>query len=483
MQIAVAISLGVAILSISGESLWIDEAHTAAKAGQPNFFSWWETMLGDSGSDLQMPLYMFYVWSWSLLFGDSEIALRSANVLPFLLAQFALWRSFLPTYRRSLAIVAVSGVSPFVWYYMNEARPYMMQYAGASLAVWGFLMIREGSAKNAEGILTLGAGLIVVAGSSALGMPWAVAALVAVLLKLFKGIRGVNGANQLGYVLVILVGLTLIIVYDFWSFTRGGEASDAAGTSVESVIFGIYEILGFAGLGPGRLDLRSQGASSLLPYAGQLAVLAVAFTVAFLMAGRNWVSSPERRKLVVRLLLSVFLVSIVMFLIGILAGFRLLGRHFTPVVPLVMVAVGCTVFILFKRRELLPRLAALLLLTTLVVSSLSLRLDPRHRKDDYRQAAASARLTVRAGGTVWWAADQAGASYYGLHTGSKAALENESLYLPNPTSSDLNDRAAPDMVVISRPDLFDHRGFLRRYVRVNHYSLVAVPPAFQIWRR
>ena len=56
-------SLVVSILAISRESLWIDESYSAIRA-EPDLASWWRMMMMFKGSELQMPLYMVYLWGW-----------------------------------------------------------------------------------------------------------------------------------------------------------------------------------------------------------------------------------------------------------------------------------------------------------------------------------------------------------------------------------------------------------------------------------
>ena len=124
-------------LSITRQSLWIDEGVTAWLASQPNLGSLFKTLGSLATSESQMPLYVLYAWAWAKLFGTSEIALRASN-LPFgLLFLGALaWSSWRVFGRPFLWVIF--GFSPFIWYYMNEARPYvaMMAFAAFALAAW-----------------------------------------------------------------------------------------------------------------------------------------------------------------------------------------------------------------------------------------------------------------------------------------------------------------------------------------------------------
>jgi len=123
----------VCLVAISRQSLWIDEAFMAVKASQPTLAAWWRAMLEGGGSDLQMPLYMIYVWGFAKIFGLSEWSLRAANI-PWFVAGVAAFIRVFPRPQRP-AVAAVTLAAPFAWYYLNEARPYTMQL-GASLLVF-----------------------------------------------------------------------------------------------------------------------------------------------------------------------------------------------------------------------------------------------------------------------------------------------------------------------------------------------------------
>src|ERR1700732_5347342 len=62
--LSILCALLVGGLAITNQSLWIDEASSAAKAGQNSLAGWWTKLVAEKGSDLQMPFYMFYLWAW-----------------------------------------------------------------------------------------------------------------------------------------------------------------------------------------------------------------------------------------------------------------------------------------------------------------------------------------------------------------------------------------------------------------------------------
>src|SRR3984957_2783493 len=96
------LALAVCLIAISSQSFWIDEAFMAGKAAQPTLADWWHMMPKGSGSDLQMPLYMIYMWGFAKIFGLAEWNLRAANI-PWFVIGFAIFISALPKPQRSAA--------------------------------------------------------------------------------------------------------------------------------------------------------------------------------------------------------------------------------------------------------------------------------------------------------------------------------------------------------------------------------------------
>ncbi|EJJ28543.1 hypothetical protein PMI11_03188, partial [Rhizobium sp. CF142] len=166
--------------AISGQSYWIDEANTAWRAAEPQFGALLARMVAETGSDAQMPFFLVAIWAWEKVAGDGEIALRVMNLLWLVpgLYIFANGRA---------DRLLVAGTSAFLWYYIDEARPYGMQI-GASLMVFGLLerAVVAASDRGADGpplrpyqAWLLAFGLIALAGSSLLGAIWAAAAVAA----------------------------------------------------------------------------------------------------------------------------------------------------------------------------------------------------------------------------------------------------------------------------------------------------------------
>ena len=125
-------------LAITRQSLWIDEGFTIWFVSRTTFRSFFHSLIGPPPGDAQQLFYLSYMWGWVKIFGRSEVALRAANI-PFflLLIGSAAWASRRLLHRPYLWVLFC--LSPFVWFYLNEARPYAAVTAFSMVALVALL--------------------------------------------------------------------------------------------------------------------------------------------------------------------------------------------------------------------------------------------------------------------------------------------------------------------------------------------------------
>jgi hypothetical protein len=119
--------------TITGQSYWVDEAQAAHEL-QLSFGA----MLGAwSHVEGNPPLYFVVGWGWARLFGTGEAGLRSLSALAgtAVIPITYLCGRELVSRRAGLVAAALAAVSPFMIWYSQEAREYMLLAAlsGASL--------------------------------------------------------------------------------------------------------------------------------------------------------------------------------------------------------------------------------------------------------------------------------------------------------------------------------------------------------------
>ncbi len=472
------------LLAITGRSLWIDEIEIARVAAQPTLPGAWRELWAIHGSDLQMPLYAAWIWACAQIFGAGELALRAVNPLWFIPGVLAFTLACPGRATRNFIFLLAAG-SPLLWYYLNEARAYSMQ-AGASLLVFAVLLHwwqNPESPARTEGrrVLLFAMALVLLGGSSMLCLILAATPVLAALV-LLPGKRLAEFARVFWPAWLAVLGLWLLLgIYYLWTLHLGARATVLAPMGWRNVIFIGYELFGFDGLGPGRLEIRDGGLGVFRPYAAELCGYAAMLSILTCLGAQALARQLGRKKFLA-LTLCVLLPAGFIVAAGMALKFRVLGRHFvalSPVVFLLLAAGGLATW----RRGQIGKLLVIAFFAGWLGSSLSLRSATRHEKDDYRAAAIAARAALADGRTVWWNALINGASYYQVPLAADGTTRPGARAMLNPARSTLLTAVPPDLIIASRPDVFDQAGTLADFLARSHYQLVSNLTAFTIWAR
>jgi hypothetical protein len=470
-----------ALAAVTGGSFWLDEAGTAYAASRPTLAQWWHFISTSGMTEVQMPLYSIFIWAFAKCFGIGEFALRLAGTLWLVPGLVAFAVSF-PHWRGRLAAVLVVATNAFVWYYANEARSYAMQLGGSLLvfAALNRLAAVAGSPEEERKWLWVFVfGLLTVCGGSMLGMVWASAALGAAWL-LFPAERLLGWWRQARFGWLLLTAILAALgCYYVWTVRQGARGSEVATTDWRTTLFILYEQFGFGGLGPGRTELRAGGIRALLPYAPGLLCYAAALAV-ILCFGLKELWRQSRRKMAG---LAVVIAMPWAFLsaVGVLAHFRLLGRHSAPLAAVWFFWMAGGVAVLAGKAGWKGKAMVTAFLALSLCSSLMVRFDYGQSKDDYRRASQLALAALSERRTVWWNADKFGAWYYHLPLSESQPSPGKALLVNNPPAEALAGWPAPQWIAASKPDLFDNSGALARYISGHGFHLVAAFPAFIIW--
>jgi hypothetical protein len=486
--IVLAGAVAVTLCAVDNRSLWIDEAGSAVLASEPSFVRFVGSMFQEGGSTAQMPLHGIYAWLWIRMFGISEVCLRLSNLPWFLMGTAALC-VYWPR-RTAPFLILVTFFSPFLWYYLNEFRPYAMGWAGASMIVAPlYAQLDSCGRQEARRVpvfpWTLGAGLVVLAASSMLGALWCVGAILAWFWTLpRKGYRDTSRSSW-GAITATACILCLLAVYYLLTLRMGSRGAAVGRTGIKEVAFAVYELIGMLGLGPGRLELRATSGAALGQARYFVPVGAAAVGLALVVVRSALHSRPWRipRHAVFWILLAS--PATVLIGVGMVMDFRVLGRHFTPGVLLFSALLAYGLDLMWRSRHLLQRAGVCVLLGVLAFSCAQVRLAPRHAKDDYRKAAALAKDASRSGLTVWWAADVSAARYYRIEfpDAPDVAVPGRILPVRNTVPESPDDQPPPSLMILSKEDLFDATGSLRDYAIMQGFVCVDSFPAFTVWAR
>ena len=457
-------------LAPTSQSLWIDEG-SMGLLSRESTVSGLRTALGQiAGSEALMPLTALYFWTVEKFVGDGEWALRCGN-LPWL------WLGII-----CLALIGrrigwpwlplLFAVHPVVWFYADEIRPYAIQLGAGCWLALGFVQVVQSEGKSVTGLWNLGLAAAVVSTASFLGVFVVAAAGVVLILKAVVA-HWVPTRRQLG-VIGFLGAVNLAFLIIMLSRLMGGAGGSKSWTvGISNLGFALYELLGLSGLGPGREALRATAVTGglsgtvhlLLPYFGVQSALLLLYGALFCTA--IYLTRKGRDSSVFQLaILSgwVAVLSVVgLFIASLVMKFPFWGRHLAPMLPFLLVAVGAAASLLSTAGS--SRRSGLLLFplfALLLFSSLEIRFNPQQGKDDYRSATALALAEVAQGKRVCWIASRQPGQFYHLtfSTTWPPAPGTASIAIPVPGVD-----PAPDLLFVSKLDLFDRGGRGRALIR------------------
>ncbi len=474
------------ILAMPGtQSLWIDEAQTYHFVKQPNFASWRAELLADRDSEAMMPLGMLAPWLAAKVLGTTEWSMRAINILwailaliPFILMgkKFAL--PWLPL---------LFAVQPFLYFYANEARPYTLQIAEGAWLLFALIQCIDEDRPRTRWAWCFAITGLLLCATSLLGVVPFFAALT-VLLAVGRKSNNRPLRNAWIPIAAVLPVLLLLGGYYLWVLHKGAESSKVWAVSPGNVAFSMYELLGFTGLGPGRSQLRQEATgqtaglvSYMLPYLPALVALFGVYCIVGFGYYRALRSGKLRTPAIV--MSAVILLSILG--LGVLAAaahFPFWGRHLAPIFPAVVILLGISLNSL-KFRPVVRAVVTALLCVLLFVSSWQLGHSSRHSKDDYRVASNRAAVALSAGKRVWWFADVRAARYYGLDVTVIQPFASRIAIRPGTSLGPYKNLPLPDLIILSKPDIYDPVARLRTFIRNAGYHQTDHLQAFQFFTR
>jgi hypothetical protein len=482
-------SILVAIWAISSQSLWVDEFGTWLLTRADSIPDWWRRFQSWPDSDSQIPLYHFYMYGWTKLAGTDAVAMRASNVGMFAIANLALLWPFRSRPDTALLIILTSCLSAPLWYYLNDARPYIMLYMGACLMAGASIEImRSKQRPSSFAIAVLCIGAVISSGATVIGIAWAGPVFLFILiywLAVRKGsLRELVGRNYAVLAIAVLC-IAALLAHAIRMFALGKLPALLGGDNILTLLFSFYTNLGLLGVGPGMLDMRANSVAALAPFAPIIAFSAVMLglvAIGGLLEIRTTLGVRTLGLLIVCTLLPVLFI----FALGVTVHWRALPRHFIPLVSLFSLLYAYGLAWWWRRRSF-GMAVSLITIIIMGYSSLSVRYAPRHAKDDYRQAAKLAATELAHDGRVWWIADVRGALYYDVPVSnehdSSAEMPGVETNLSEKTPSFLSTEVPPTLVLLSRPDAYDRQNVVQDYLVDNKYQLFASFPAFAAWRR
>jgi hypothetical protein len=485
-------SILIAICAISSDSLWIDEFGTWFLTRADSVPEWWERFQSWPDSDALIPLYHFYMYLWTKLFGTGTVAMRASNVGMFVIANVALLWPFRSRPNIAFPLTLTSCLSSPIWYYLNELRPYIMLYMGTCLMIGAAIEVIGSEEKpNSFAIKVLAAGAVLSSGATVVGIVWA-GSIILFILAYWLLIRkeSLTGLVEKNYATLAIatVCVVALLLHDVRMFALGKIPAPHE-SNLLTLLFSLYTNVGLLGVGPGMLDIRANGVGALIPF-GPIIALSGLLVGLLAIGGLVEMTKALGFRTIVILNACVLLPVLFTVALGLALHWRVLPRHLIPLISLfsVLYALG---FAWWWRRGAVDKAIVLIFLIVMAYSSLSVRLAPRHAKDDYKHAAELATAEIANDGNVWWVADFRGALYYGVPYVSDEFVWPQARYergvkffMGQKSLSFLSAQERPTLVLMSKPDTYDRwQNVVTNYLSTNGYHVVASFPAFSAWRQ
>lgn len=404
-------------LAITRQSLWPDEAFTAWFASHASFKSFFCTLVGSPGrpGDSQIIFYLLYMWGWVKLLGQSELALRAANI-PFAVLYIgaAAWASRKLLKQPNLWVFFC--LNPFFWYYLNEARPYVALLAFstfATVALLAYLM-------DPLEYRTLAPWCCLIALFFAWGLHIMAAFLFPSLAVLTALVAFTEPTARRMFLKdwakpALLCAPAFVALATFYIRTSAYGTNRYGKPALSSLLYALYEFSGFTGLGPPRNDIRANPQLSVFSSFWFLLLLGL---VPLLGIG-ILLFRARPSKLVLSLAVGLLAGVVVAARVAALDEFQMLGRHLTAFLPLLLFTLMLGLLPSLSSAQP-TRYAAILTLIALALawglSDVRLVTMAKYQKDSYREASSIALKAVRSGQEqILWAADPYTAYYYGVY--------------------------------------------------------------------
>jgi uncharacterized membrane protein len=345
-------------VTLTSQSYWFDEAQAAHEL-HLSFAGMWSAW---SANEPNPPLYFVVAWPWAKLFGTGEAGLRSLSALlgtAVVLLTYLCGRE-LVSRRAGLVAAIFAALNPFMIWYSQEAREYMLLAALAGASVLFFVRaLRAPSRRH----------LIL----------WAVFSGLALLTQYFAGFLVAAEALALLYVVrnratVVCVSAMVVIELALIPHLVGHASHPAGWIDSFPLSIRIQQV-------PVAFALNTLYQSSIVSYGLLGAAVLVAALIAMLVVGAT---SAELRGagLAAALGASVVLVPLV---------FALLGHDYYEAralipgwIPLaVLIAAACTA----SRARAAGAGLAVLVCCAFVYAGIRIDTEPQYQRPDWRAVA------------------------------------------------------------------------------------------------
>ncbi|NDW12804.1 hypothetical protein D0T50_07860 [Bacteroides sp. 214] len=463
------IAVIVLFFSVNSSSIWIDEMITYQTVHDKSFLQLLQEIWSANGAGGGMPLYFIFEWMWTQLFGYSEIAMRSINILFAIIYFIVSWRIIRKTEAPSWFCV-LFFLNPLFLYYMNEARPYAMLLCIGSIYTYLLFFCNLNKYKTLFALH-----FVFLIGSLTHMMFMFIILMYFVqcirLYKIgefkFKEHLSVMGAFALPYIAVLYHYLTVMS-----GASEIGGVGNLGTNWKASIAQIVYYFVGLGGLGLSRNDLRAMLFSQLSwVHIACILFLFFGYLMLFIHFVKYKLWKDKFLTTTFWALLTCFGVFCVM---NILFQTRFWERHVIYLLPALLILLCVILKSMVDSKKQFPMLGAMLVICMISFSGLRIMFDKYHQKEDYKGI--SAYVSNTDAETVFLQGDSLIYTYYGIDMSNpKYRMIN------NLGEEELKDASSDKLLVLSSREEFDAEGlypkmYEAREAKYNSFIVVRYNP-------
>ena len=445
---------------ISTESFWVDEGITASWLMKDSFNDLLSNLLSNSESESQMPFYIICIWLWGLIVPHTEWFLRSLNIL-FLFGTGLFVYNYSKRYDNSF-IFLIFFIQPFLWKYVGEFRPYLLQIFLHTIQIIALLdLLNEKNIKYRTLLLVSSSFLSCFVHMLSV-IPLIVIFLIISVCFLIKKI---NLYKQ--EIKIILFSFPLFLMLGFYylqTLIRDAGGAKLWDPSIKNYLFSIYELIGLSGIGPSYLMIRDIATNDFFEtinlFVNYIPIIFLFLIVFVLIILNLKLVFNKNTRILIIFSISVFLILIIF---SSLANWPFWGRHLAPIFPAYVIILSVLISYFYKKNNF-GKIISLILISLLIFSTLNNRFNDKYEKEDYRgimnYAGSHSENTI-----ILMGVNRPAYSFYEKYFSEKYKFNNTIFveYLKK------NSSIIPDKIILTRPDAIDSDFFIRKYIIRNNF--------------
>lgn len=379
---AFGFALAAVLLALRGISLWPDESITyfAVNRSASALFRGFKDF-SIAPAQCGMPLYMLIEWLWTHIFGMSELALRSSNLV-LLLPYIVYSGLILKKLRLSPWYAGVFMLFSVIVFYINDARPYVL-LAAMGMGFYYYAMLGDLNDRRTLNGMHL---FCLLGMASHMMFAFAVFAYILRCVDLLRR-KALNVKLQFLKLLMWLPAYLLLLAYYYYVFTHAGEVNTAKAEALMGIGEVLYFLTGFGGLGLNRIVLRNKDFSGLTPVhmvlIGLMLVAWIASVICAVLQRKQVKEAADCPSLPLMVLCAVLPLGM-FFAANVAAHTLFWHRHCIWMLPHVLVILCLLLDRMFRSGKHAFRAVALLMIVMQLVSTVRTMTDVYYAKDDYK---------------------------------------------------------------------------------------------------